>query len=223
VNSKHESNEEPEDCSLEEQPIRFAGSELNRNRHVCAFFRTQEEQYQVLLPFIKEGLDRGEKAFHIVNPKMREDHLQRLKAAGIDTTTTRETGQFQLCDWNEGYLLDGHFDQNRMLAMWKILLDNAGQSGFPRTRVVAKMDWALEDREGVTDLFEYEARFNLVQVHDRDSVVCCYDLTKFPADMITDALRTHPMVIVGGLLQENPFYTPPEQFLPELRERRTAD
>jgi hypothetical protein len=37
-----------------------------------------------------------------------------------------------------------------------------------------------------------------------------------------DALRTHPVVIIGGLLHENPFFVPPEQFLLELRERRSA-
>jgi hypothetical protein len=27
------------------------------------------------------------------------------------------------------------------------------------------------------------------------------------------------MVIIGGILQENPFYVPPDEFLRELRER----
>lgn len=35
-----------------------------------------------------------------------------------------------------------------------------------------------------------------------------------------DILRTHPMAIIGGTLQENPFYVPPDQFLNELRARR---
>jgi hypothetical protein len=34
-----------------------------------------------------------------------------------------------------------------------------------------------------------------------------------------DILRTHPMVIIGGVLQENPFFVPPAQFLQELRSR----
>jgi hypothetical protein len=39
--------------------------------------------------------------------------------------------------------------------------------------------------------------------------------------MLMDIIRTHPMVI-GGLLQENPFFVPPETFLRELRERRAG-
>lgn len=34
-----------------------------------------------------------------------------------------------------------------------------------------------------------------------------------------DVLRTHPMVIVGGILQENPFFVPPDEMLRELRSR----
>jgi hypothetical protein len=35
-----------------------------------------------------------------------------------------------------------------------------------------------------------------------------------------DILRTHPMVIIGGILQENVFFMPPDEFLRELRERQ---
>lgn len=34
-----------------------------------------------------------------------------------------------------------------------------------------------------------------------------------------DIFRTHPMVIVGGVLQRNPFFVPPDAFLRELNER----
>jgi hypothetical protein len=52
--------------------------------------------------------------------------------------------------------------------------------------------------------------------------VCTYDLSKFAASVTMDILRTHPLVIIGGVLQENPFFVPPDQFLHEIRERRSA-
>ena len=66
--------------------IHLAGTTLDRYRHVCAFFHTRDEEYKVLLPFIKEGIARHEKAFHIVDPALRHDHVHRLKEAGIDVT-----------------------------------------------------------------------------------------------------------------------------------------
>src|SRR5437867_6588211 len=66
-----------------EQPIRFAGSTVGARRHVCAFFHSADEEYRVLLPFIKEGFERGENALHVIDPKRREGHVQWLIALGI--------------------------------------------------------------------------------------------------------------------------------------------
>ncbi|HEY0337569.1 MAG TPA: MEDS domain-containing protein, partial [Burkholderiales bacterium] len=73
-------------------PIRFAGSVLGAQRHVCAFFQSHDEEYRALLPFIKEGFERGERAFHIVDPKRRAEHRLRLASAGIDVDTAEKTG-----------------------------------------------------------------------------------------------------------------------------------
>jgi hypothetical protein len=77
----------------------------------------------------------------------------------------------------------------------------------------------LLDRVGVEDLLEYETRLNYVVPKYEDPVVCTYDLSKFGATVVMDALRTHPVVLIGGLLQENPFFVPPDEFLLEIRER----
>jgi hypothetical protein len=82
------------------------------------------------------------------------------------------------------------------------------------------MEWALVDLPGVEDLIEFETRVNYVVPKYDDTVICAYDLSKFDASVVMYALRTHPVVIIGGLLQENPFFVPPEQLLRELRERR---
>jgi len=36
-------------------PIRLAGSPLGKTRHVCAFFNSDDDEYRVLLPFIRTG------------------------------------------------------------------------------------------------------------------------------------------------------------------------
>jgi PAS domain S-box-containing protein len=40
--------------------------------------------------------------------------------------------------------------------------------------------------------------------------------------MIVDIARTHPVLLVGGVLQENPFYVPPDEFLADLRSRKSV-
>lgn len=153
---------------VSERPITFAGARLGRSRHVCAFFNTPDEEYLVLLPFIREGFEHGEKAFHIVDPRLRADHMERLAAMGIDVETAQRRGQLEVRNWEDAYLRGGRFDQDAMLALIEKVL---GDETFPRTRLVAHMEWALQDRPGVDDLVEYEARLNYILPKYPDPVI----------------------------------------------------
>jgi len=106
-----------------------------------------------------------------------------------------------------------------MLDLIQRVLAEGKQQGFGLTRLWANMEWALEELPGVHDIVEYEARLNQVLPKYDDVVVCTYDITKFSAAVVMDILRTHPEVIIGGTLQKNPFYVPPEEFLQELQTR----
>jgi hypothetical protein len=203
-------------------PISLAGSQLGETRHVCAFFNDDEEEYRVLLPFIKDGLKAGDKAVHVLNPAQHPDHLRRLTAAGIDPEAAQQSGQMELRVNSEVYLPDGRFDQDRMLHVFEQLASGNAKGGFPLSRICCRMDWAVEDRSHVDDVIEFESRVNDVWRRHDDAVICTYRLGLLRGDAVIDIMRTHPMVIVGGILQQNPFYVPPDQFVREFRERRAA-
>lgn len=202
------------------QEVRLAGKAIRSSQHVCAFFSSKEEEYRVLMPFIKQGFERGDRAFHVVDPEHRCTHLECLDQAGIQVEDAERRGQLEVRRWQEAYLRDGHFEQGRMIALIEDVLRQGKAKGFAHTRLVANMEWALEDRPGVNDIVEYESRLNYVLPNYDDVVVCTYDLAKFSATVVMDIMRTHPMVIVGGILQENPFYVPPDEFIRELHERQ---
>jgi hypothetical protein len=203
-------------------PIPFAGSQLNEGRHVCAFFNSDDEEYRVLLPFIRDGFECGDKAVHVVSPDQCGDHLQRLAGAGIDTTAAQQRGQFELRTSIETYLRDGRFDQDRMLEAFEQLASDNAKGRFPVSRIVCHMEWAAEGRSYVDDVVEFESRVNTVWRRHHDVVICVYDLARFGGDTVVDIMRTHPMIIIGGILQQNPFFVPPEAFLGELGERRRS-
>jgi hypothetical protein len=201
-------------------PISFAGSMLGEERHVCAFFNSDDEEYRVLLPFIKDGFECGDKAVHVVNPNQHQDHLQRLAAVGIDPAAAQNSGQLELRTNTEAYLRDGRFNQDRMLEVFEQLASGNAKGGFPLSRIVCRMDWAAEDQSHIDNLVEFESRVNNVWRRHDDAVICTYHLGKFGGDTVIDIMRTHPVIIIGGILQQNPFFVPPEEFLGELRERR---
>lgn len=207
--------------SQTKSPIRLGGAILEAQRHVCAFFTSRDDQYSVLLPFIKDGFDGGEKAVHIIDPRLWDEHVQGLREVGIDVTAAQHAGQLDLRDWSDAHLRGGVFDQGRTLALIDDIRLRSRQQGFRRIRFVTQMEWALQDRPGVDGLLAYEASANLVPFED--PVVCAYDLTRFGGDVVVDVMRTHPVIIIGGILQENPFFVSPAEFIEELRERRARN
>jgi hypothetical protein len=202
--------------------VRCAGGILGQHRHICAFFNSVDEEHRVLRSFIKDGFDRGDKAFHLVDPDLCEDHLRRLAGAGIDVGQAMGTGQLELRRWQDAQLRGDRFDQDAMLALIEEVLQSGAAAGYPLTRFVAHMEWALLDKPGVDDLVEFETRVNYVLPKYDDPVICTYDLSKFSASVVMDIMRTHPVVIIGEVLQENPFFVPPDEFLLEIRERRRS-
>jgi hypothetical protein len=202
--------------------VNLARATVNCRCHVCAFFHSREDEYNIMLPFMKEGIDAGDRAVYILDKHQRAERLQRLADTGVDMALIEESGQLEVRAWENAHLKGGRFDQNAMIA----LLENVAKAGANRgtgiTRLWANMEWAVTDFPGIHDIIEYESRVNRMLPDYDMATICVYDLTKFSASIVMDVLRTHPQVIVGGILQENPFYVPPEDFLRELGARAAA-
>jgi hypothetical protein len=205
--------------SNEDQPILFAGGILDQYRHVCAFFDSPDEEQLVMAPFIREGLERGERAFHIVDPEQRADYVRRLEDEGIAVAAAEARGQFELRTWDETYVPTGIFDLDAILARFEEVLEDTTTRGLPLTRLVGHVVQQEKGRLGIDGWVEYETRVNYIVPKYRDPVICIYDPSKFSGGEVMDILRIHPMVIIRGLLRENPFFVPPDQFLHELHER----
>ena len=193
------------------------GSILLARGHVCAFFHSKEEEYRVLLPFMKQGFECGDRNVHVVERAERHSHVSRLASAGIDVTSAEQRGQFALLATDELYQPDGSFDADRVIACVQQILEDGKSQGFASTRVVGHVNG--EDRPDDDTLIEYEAKLNYVLHAYHDPVVCTYDLTAASGAFIVDIMRTHPLIIIGATLYENPFYMPPDEFLRQRRER----
>lgn len=71
---------------------------------------------------------------------------------------------------------------------------------------------ALNEPAERAEFLRYEARLNEVIPGYPQVILCLYDLERFGADVLMDALRTHPMVIVDGMVHDNPYYIEPGKF-----------
>jgi hypothetical protein len=196
-----------------------AGPGLERYRHVCVLYHSSDEEFRVLRPFIAEGFRKGDKAFHIIDEQNRPKHLRQIAGLGVDVLAAERSGQLEVRGWETAHLRPGWFDQHAMLDLVEEVLTDTKRQGFPFTRWVANMGWALGGHRGVEDLVEYCTRLNDVTPRHEATIICTYDLARFSAGSVIDVLRSHPVAVIGGIVHENPFYVPPEELLRELRQR----
>src|ERR1700724_2171858 len=109
------------DCS---KTVGVARSQLNYRCHVCAFFHSREDEYKILIPFMKEGLDVGDRAVQIIAADRRAEQIRRLTETGVDTLAAEQRGHLVVQSWEHSVLRGGRFNQHAMIgALQEIATD----------------------------------------------------------------------------------------------------
>ena len=180
--------------------IRLGGERLEDQRHICALVDGPVEADALLLPFITEGLGRGDRVIQVLDPDVRDAHLDRLTEAGVDVDALTASRQLEVLAWGDAYMRGGRFDRLAQLAYLRRTVAESHDLGYPTTRFIGSTEWALDDAT-VRELLEYEARVNTIVRNQPDVFVCTYDLSHHSGRTIADALDVHPAAIVGGALR----------------------
>ena len=89
---------------------------------------------------------------------------------------------------------------------------------FSLLRWGGDMTWSLGKLPTTEKLMEWETHCNVIE-NPRAVFLCQYDLTAFRGNVVMDAMKTHPLCVVGNVIHENPYYEKPQAFLEELRGR----
>jgi len=200
-------------------PIPFGGTMLLEDRHVCASFSSAAQEYDTLLPFVCDGINCGQRAYHVLPNHHKADHFQRLRDAGIDVEKVMKSRQLEVAVPEDTYLRTGRFNKVAMLVLIQEALKAGTALGFPLTRMIAHAEAAVDDWKSSNEWVEYEMRLNSVLPNFDDAVICTFDANLLTAPHAIDILRTHPMVIIGGVLVENSFFTRPQDFIHEVQSR----
>lgn len=218
---------DPKHLSLQEstvsapQTVTLCGRALEQPGHICAFFDSRSEEYDVLVPYFKEGLALDETVINIVDGHRHRDHCRRLEQKGVDVEGAMSEGRLQVLTAEDTYMKGGRFGAHRMYEMLQGALAEAQRNGR-RVRTSGVMDWALHGAAGTEELMEYESRVNfLVPTYDC-TLLCVYDINEINGRMMMDILSTHPYIVHGKRVRENPYYVAPLERLREMLLPNTA-
>ncbi|GAA0669585.1 hypothetical protein GCM10009535_56780 [Streptomyces thermocarboxydovorans] len=193
-----------------------SGIEVTPGDHLCAFYRDPEARDKILIPYLREGLRAGDKCICVVDATEPETVLATL-ATDPDLGPGLSSRQLDIQLSSDTYLREGRFSTDVMLEFWDDAVGAALGEGFRFSRAVGEMTWSLRQMPGVDALVVYESRLNRFVSRYPQVILCLYDLDRFGGAILMDVLKTHPKVLVGGMLVANPFYLKPEEFLATRR------
>lgn len=183
-------------------------ADLRPGQHVCCLYETEEEHQAVLTPFLRHGLERGEKVLYIVDAHTAETVLGYLRDDGLDVRPYLARGQLTILTRDETYTRQGSFDPDAMIALLRAETERALAEGYPALRVTGEMTWPLQGLPGSERLMEYEAKLDEFLPASKCLAICQYDQRAFDPTLLLDVLCTHPIVAVGTEVYDNPATCP---------------
>ena len=197
--------------------------QLGPHDHFCSIYENPEEHYAVAIPFIRIGLDRGEKCIYIADDGMVEDVRQAMQKEGIDVDRAIASNALELATKEQAYLEHGSFRPDWMYTFWKEATQLALSEGFSALRATGETEWVLRGGRGLERWMEYESKLTHTLSESRCSALCQYNRRLFPPELILDVIRTHPTVVYRGTVCRNLYYVPPDEFLGANQAAREVD
>jgi hypothetical protein len=195
------------------QALTIMNRSVPSGTHICAFYSGPAGRDEVVMPFLAEGIRAGQKCICVLESLGPAEVLARL-GREVDLGRSVETGQLKLAAPADAYLRTGTFSPDDMLSYWEQAIAEArGPDGTGMLRGTGEMPSALDHPDGRLEFFRYEARVTGFVANLPAVFVCLYDLQRFGAQVLIDSLRTHPMVVVDGVVRDNPYYIDPGAFL----------
>ncbi len=196
---------------------------LGLHQHLCLIYDTKEQQFAAAVPFLRTGLEHHEKCLYIADENSSAAVLEALRKVGTEIDRYLRSGALIVTGKRETYLEHGRFDPD----LWIRFLsesteETAGRFSRLRT-LLGEMTWAIGEEIAPQTLMEYEAKLNYF-VRDHDvRILCQYNRKRFSSEFILGVIRSHPVVVYGGIVCQNPYYVPPEEFLKPDQPSREVD
>jgi len=175
---------------------------LARGDHVCGFYFGPEERDLLLREILRAGRRAGAWCACAVNDD--PDLVAARVRAELGAELVGDGGWFSMRGIADEAREAIAFPQDRMVQYLDTVAADA--VGHDMSWVAGEMSYALARPDLVPLLLAHELEADAV-IHGRpQAIVCLYDLELVGAGLLTELLRTHPKLLLGDVLVDNPAY-----------------
>ncbi|HWM89396.1 MAG TPA: MEDS domain-containing protein [Thermoanaerobaculia bacterium] len=189
---------------------------LRQGDHLCLIYDSAAEKLAALVPFLRTGLSRGERALFLGRASSCHGMggIERaLESEGIPVGSEIDRGALVLLDDRDSWLDRGRFDPNLFKDLLRRAEQQAMDDGFSGLRATWDVTWLLEGVPGADRWIELEAGLNGFLAGSRTAALCRYARPRSSPALLQDVLRTHPLALLGHQVCPNAFYEPPEMVI----------
>jgi len=187
-----------------------------RHEHVAILYRGQGEAFRHAR-FLAEGLERGEICVYLAPHAYQTEMLELLRPS-CDAGAGSSDGPRRL------RAQEGPRDFATLRELCQKAFVDAETMGAPAVRWLEEGIWPEPAGFPMPDFFEFHALLNFQVKHYPSVALCQYDLDRFDARHLFQAIAVHRHLIVEGtLVRDNPFYIPAEKFIPLSAQDRERD
>jgi hypothetical protein len=192
--------------------VGIPGLETRRGDHLCGLYAGDRERDELLIPFLREGLRAGDKCICVVDA-VEPAYVQQALGYDLDVGTAAKGKQLDVIRAADLYLRSGSFSASEIIGSWKAAISDVMYDGrFDMVRAVET--WSARDVvPDAQELLALESEMNRYLPLYPQVVVCLYDVQRFGGGLIVDLLKSHPRVVMSGMVLENPYYLSPDDLL----------
>lgn len=172
-------------------------------QHQAFLYASPDEFVASMVPFVREGLERGDRVF------------AAAKRQNIDALREELDGDAGLVDLHDATeWCTRPYDR---LQAFKRLVNELPDGGV--LRAMGEPVWDGSDAV-VRQWARYESLINMALAGAPMRFICLYDSAALPDRILDYAVHTHPERVENGSCAPCPGFVPPEQFLPGPPARR---
>jgi hypothetical protein len=179
--------------------------------HICALYGGVRQRDAIMLPFLEAGLRAGNKCICVVDSTEPTEVVGALDPA-VEACACTKSAQLDVIRASDMYLRSGRFSAAETIGSWKAAVSEVMYDGrFEMVRAVET--WSQSETVPPSELLVLESEMNRFLPLFPQVILCLYDINAFGGGMVVDLLKTHPRILLGGMILENPHYLSPDELL----------
>jgi hypothetical protein len=165
--------------------------------HAVTLYDTEDFKHQILFPFLKAGLSRGEAAVYIASEEKLDSEIREIHKYGVDLDRL-PTEAFTIMSAYEWYLRKGRAKAKTIVTNWQTLIQEKKKAGFAGVHAAGEVAVFISNGKS-EELLRYDEALGRQLASDL-CVLCLYDKNTLEERHIARVLNCHGHIISKGLL-----------------------